>query len=121
MIYFFKTPSKSIIATEAAQQLDDDVLSRLKWLFGDAEVLSDDTLDGFFVGPRREMVTPWSTNAVEITQNMDLTGIERIEEFTVTHDKEPQCDVMLQRIYHTLDGDVAVPSPAEVLLHAEPI
>jgi phosphoribosylformylglycinamidine synthase len=27
------------------------------------------------------MITPWSTNAVEITQNMGIEGIIRIEEF----------------------------------------
>jgi phosphoribosylformylglycinamidine synthase len=36
----------------------------------------------FFVGPRAAMITPWSTNAVEITQNMGIKDIIRIEEFT---------------------------------------
>jgi phosphoribosylformylglycinamidine synthase len=45
-------------------------------------------LTDFFVGPRAAMVTPWSTNAVEITQNMAISGIIRIEEFHSTADEE---------------------------------
>ncbi|MBQ0068594.1 MAG: phosphoribosylformylglycinamidine synthase, partial [Bacteroidales bacterium] len=63
-------------------------------------------LAGTFVGPRREMITPWSTNAVEITQNMSMNGISRIEEFAVARGKNPEHDRMLQHVYHTLDKDV---------------
>ncbi len=52
------------------------------------------------------MITPWSTNAVEITQNMGLTGISRIEEFFVSKSEKPSYDKMLQRVYHGLDGKV---------------
>ena len=67
MILFFKTPQKSVIATEANHQLSEQEVKELCWLYGEAKLLKDDTLEGHFVGPRREMVTPWSTNAVEIT------------------------------------------------------
>ena len=40
------------------------------------------------MGPRREMITPWSTNAEEITQNMGISGILRIEEFTRVEDEK---------------------------------
>ncbi|MBR6981428.1 MAG: phosphoribosylformylglycinamidine synthase [Prevotella sp.] len=103
MIHFFKTPSKSIIAVEATQQLNQETLERLKWLFGDAEALSGENLEGFFVGPRREMVTPWSTNAVEITQNMNIAGIRRIEEYFPVENEEAAHDPMLQRMYKGLD------------------
>ena len=48
------------------------------------------------------MVTPWSTNAVEITQNMNLNGISRIEEYFPTTAEEEH-DPMLQRVYDGLD------------------
>ena len=78
MILFFKTPSESVIATEVDHQLDQQEINELCWLYGDAKLLEGSELPGFFVGPRREMITPWSTNAVEITQNMNLKGISRI-------------------------------------------
>ena len=81
MILFFRTPSKSVIATQVDHQLDSNEINELCWLFGDAVLEKADSLEGFFVGPRREMITPWSTNAVEITQNMNLHGISRIEEY----------------------------------------
>ena len=80
MIRFFKTPQTTVIATEIDHTLSEQEIKELNWLYGGATLLDDDQLDGFFVGPRREMVTPWSTNAVEITQNMGLQGISRIEE-----------------------------------------
>lgn len=82
MILFFRTQSKSVIATEVNHALSDAEINKLCWLYGDATYLrNEQTLQGYYVGPRREMITPWSTNAVEITQNMSLDGILRIEEY----------------------------------------
>ena len=75
MILFFRTPSKSVIAVESNHQLTPDESNKLCWLFGEAVMESEENLKGCFVGPRREMITPWSTNAVEITQNMGLEGM----------------------------------------------
>ena len=80
MIFFFSTPVRSIIATAADHRLDAEELKKLCWLYGEATPIEGDRVDGLFVGPRREMVTPWSTNAVEITKNMNLNGISRIAE-----------------------------------------
>ena len=75
MILFFKTQNEHVIATEINHQPSQQEIDELSWLYGDAALLPQQTLQGFYVGPRREMITPWSTNAVEITQNMNLSGI----------------------------------------------
>ncbi len=106
MILFFKTPQKSVIATEANHPLNEQEVKELSWLYGDAELLKDETLTGYYVGPRREMVTPWSTNAVEITQNMGLSGIQRIEEYFPVQSEEAEHDPMLQRMYNGLNQDI---------------
>ena len=105
MIYFFRTQSQSIIATEAGMLSSEDK-SKLSWLYGEATPLEAETLEGYFVGPRREMVTPWSTNAVEITQNMNMEGITRIEEYFPVANKDATYDPMLQRMYKGLDQDI---------------
>ena len=103
-IYFFKTPSESIIATSVDHELSADEKSKLCWLYGGATLIDAPSVEGTFIGPRREMVTPWSTNAVEITQNMAMTGIERIEEyFSSTLNS---FDPMLQRKYDGLDQNI---------------
>ena len=115
MIRFFQTPQKTVIATEVDHALSEQEIKELNWLYGEAELLNSEQLDGYFVGPRREMVTPWSTNAVEITQNMGLKGISRIEEYfpvdsgQLTADNqvpEDAYDPMLQRAYHGLNQDI---------------
>ena len=88
MITFFKKGARTIYAVEADHALSPHELAKMEWLLGGTQV-KDQTLRGTFIGPRKEMITPWSTNAVEITQNMDLPGIERIEEFTTTKEKDP--------------------------------
>ena len=103
MILFFKTPQETIIATEMDHQPSQEETSKLCWLFGGAECIDTQQLDGIYVGPRREMVTPWSTNAVEITENMNLNGITRIEEYFPVSSKEATHDPMLQRMYEKLD------------------
>ena len=106
MILFFRTPSKSVIATEVDHQLNNDEIKELCWLYGDATLVEDNSLSGYFVGPRREMITPWSTNAVEITQNMNLKGISRIEEYFPVSSKDADYDTMLQRMYEGIDQNV---------------
>ena len=106
MIFFFKTPKKSVIATQVDHQLTETEVQELCWLYSGATLLDAQTLDGFFVGPRREMVTPWSTNAVEITQNMGLSGILRIEEYWAVDSKDAEYDEMLQRMYNGLNQDI---------------
>ena len=106
MILFFKTPQKSVIATQTDHQLKENEIKELCWLYGEATLLSDEALTGYFIGPRREMVTPWSTNAVEITQNMGLQGIIRIEEFFPVETKDAEYDEMLQRMYDGIGQDI---------------
>ncbi len=81
-------------------------VSKLEWLFSGAKRVKEEALDGYFIGPRREMITPWSTNAVEITQNMGINGILRIEEFTCTDNEKAVFDPMLQAFYRGLDQGV---------------
>ena len=111
MIHFFKSPSNSIVAVESAKELSADDIKTLEWLFSNGKHIIDGNaaakkVEGIFIGPRREMITPWSTNAVEITQNMNLTGIKRIEEFFPVKSRESNCDKMLQRIYENLDQEI---------------
>ena len=106
MILFFKTPTESVIATEVDHQLSQEEVNELCWLYGDATLVEADHMDGYFVGPRREMITPWSTNAVEITQNMNLKGVSRIEEYFPVSSKDAEHDPMLQRMYEGLDQQV---------------
>ena len=94
MILFFRTPTKSVIATEVSQELPPEDIQKLSWLYGEATVENEENLTGCFIGPRREMITPWSTNAVEITQNMGLTGVLRIEEYFPVKDENAEYDPM---------------------------
>ncbi len=106
MIRFFQTPQKSVIATDIDHALSEQEIKELTWLYGEATLLDAEQLDGFFIGPRREMVTPWSTNAVEITQNMGLKGISRIEEYFPVANQDADHDPMLQRMYNGLKQDI---------------
>jgi len=96
MVVFFGGNSNQIIAVETNSSLHPDAISRLEWLFAGAKMLEQTTTEGYFIGPRREMITPWSTNAVEINQNMGIEGIIRIEEFFGVDGPEAEFDPMLQ-------------------------
>lgn len=119
MILFFRTPEQSVIAVEADRKPGNEELKELSWLFGNAVPVEAESLSGWFVGPRREMVTPWSTNAVEITQNMNLHGITRIEEYFPVESKDADHDPMLQRMYDGLDQRIFTvdikPAPIEFI------
>ena len=95
-----------MIATQVDHQLSSEEIHELSWLFGNATLENASTLEGWYVGPRREMITPWSTNAVEITQNMNLHGIARIEEYFPVSGEDAEHDPMLQRMYNGLNQDI---------------
>jgi phosphoribosylformylglycinamidine synthase len=105
MIQFFQTQAGSIIAVQALRVLSETEIEKMQWLLSEAKPLSDLTLSGFFVGPRREMITPWSTNAVEIAVNVGVDGLLRMEEFFPVSSENAEHDSMLQRIYKGINQE----------------
>lgn len=101
-IVFYQKDATVYAVYYAASENPLDV-SKLEWLFSGAKRVKEGALNGYFIGPRREMITPWSTNAVEITQNMGISGILRIEEFRCTDNEKAAFDPMLQAFYKGLD------------------
>ncbi|GAB6394366.1 MAG: phosphoribosylformylglycinamidine synthase [Bacteroidales bacterium] len=106
MIFFFKSCAQTVIAVESGRSFLSEDIKKLVWLFGGARLVAGKKIDGRYAGPRREMITPWSTNAVEITQNMGIAGISRIEEYFPVASPEAVHDPMLQRIYKVLDQEL---------------
>lgn len=106
MILFFRTPQKSLVAVETTISMSDESINKINWLLGEAVKLNDSEIEGTFVGPRREMITPWSTTAVEITQNMGISNIARIEEYFPADESTPEYDPMLQRVYKGLNQEI---------------
>ena len=106
MIHFFGEPSKKVFAVQTAKELSSEDTSKLIWLFGNQPKINAASLDAFFVGPRAAMITPWSTNATEITQNMGVSGIIRIEEFNAVEEKFTGFDPMISQKYSTLNQEV---------------
>jgi phosphoribosylformylglycinamidine synthase len=107
MILFFKGKS-NLLAVDSHKELSASDIDKLIWLFDEAVLIPGDSVTGIFIGPRKEMITPWSTNAVEITQNMGIEGIFRIEEFFQVDSEHPKYDPMLQVVYKGLDQRIFV-------------
>ncbi|MBS1486880.1 MAG: phosphoribosylformylglycinamidine synthase [Bacteroidetes bacterium] len=106
MIVFFRADANLLYAVSTNRTLETTDYEKLIWLFGGAKPISDKEVHGIFIGPRKEMVTPWSTNAVEITQTMGIAGISRLEEFFEVNDAQAPHDAMLQRVYKNLDQEI---------------
>ncbi|MFM9402788.1 phosphoribosylformylglycinamidine synthase [Myroides odoratimimus] len=105
MIHFFENPSRKFYTVQVENNLSNEDIQKLNWLFGNAKHINEKTINAKFVGPRATMVTPWSTNAVEITQNMGITGIIRIEEFVKAEDSDA-FDPMLLQEFDALHQDI---------------
>ncbi|MBR6043469.1 MAG: phosphoribosylformylglycinamidine synthase [Paludibacteraceae bacterium] len=106
MISFFQKENATVLAVGTTQALSAEDIEKLTWLFSGAKHTEAKELQGWYIGPRREMITPWSTNAVEITQNMGIKGILRIEEYFAAKGADSAHDKMLQRIYNGLNQDI---------------
>jgi len=101
MIHFFGNQNSKIYAVQTSKELSQEDIQKLNWLFGNQHKIKELSIDAFFIGPRAAMITPWSTNAVEITQNMGINDILRIEEFTASNEKE-DFDPMIFQKYEAL-------------------
>ena len=120
MIIFFRTTNQNVIAVQSNHEFSTEEIERLNWLFDGATLETEDKLKGFFVGPRSEMISPWSTNAVEITQNMGLIGIERMEEYFPVKDAKAEYDPMLQEMYEGLNQSIfTIHREPEPIFHVE--
>src|SRR5690606_28064462 len=106
MIHFFVNPSRTVYGVQTQNDLSAEDISRLNWLFGNAQKLDEQTLNDYYVGPRAAMVTPWSTNADEITQNMGTQGIIRIEEYHPVEENFTDFDQMISQKYAVLTQDM---------------
>ena len=105
MIHFFGNTNSTIFAVQTTKELSAQTISKLTWLFANAPKITTASIDAFFVGPRAAMITPWSTNAVEITQNMGISDILRIEEFTAVSKDFTDFDPMILEKFKGLDQE----------------
>ena len=106
MIHFFGNQSNTVFAVQSQNEISSEDCNKLNWLFGDAHKIEKSVLTDFFVGPRATMITPWSTNAVEITQNMGISGVIRIEEFEKVAADFTDFDPMLSQKYSELNQEI---------------
>lgn len=106
MIHFFGEVANKVFAVQTSQELSQEDTKKLVWLFGNQPQINAASLDAFFIGPRAAMITPWSTNATEITQNMGVSGVVRIEEFKSVSESFADFDPMISQKYAALTQDI---------------
>ena len=110
MIYFFRNKIDNIIAVQAIDGLSAEDISKFEWLFGEAVWVETTEITGWYVGPRREMITPWSDNVSDIAACINIPGIVRIEYFYPTTPPIEHAvrnyDPMLQALYENLNADI---------------
>ena len=108
MIHFFGNTNSTVFAVQTTKELSHEAIEKLTWLFGNQPKINAASLDAFFIGPRAAMISPWSTNAVEITQNMTIEGIIRIEEYKSTTENNTDFDPMLSQKFSELNQEIFV-------------
>jgi len=101
MILYFKDKFETIFAVDSSIELNEIDLKKLEWLFV-AKHINKSSINSNFIGPKKTMISPWSTNAVEISENMAISGILRIEKFTPKK-SDNDFDPMLSEEYPILD------------------
>ena len=105
MIEFFGNKKKKVYVVQSTSKLQTFDLDKLYWLFNNESKIEVSEIKGSFYGPRSSMVSPWSTNAVEITRIMGIEKILRIEEFFSFHSSKI-FDPMLFTKYAKLDQNI---------------
>ena len=106
MVFFFKDNQNLIFAVHSNSAPSQIDITKLEWLFNATYMNGVKKIEKTFLGPRKSMVTPWSTNAVEITQNMIISGIKRIELYTRFENNKDEYDPMLNELYDELNQNM---------------
>jgi len=106
MILFFGSPLQEVFAVQVDTKLNSIDIRKLEWLFGNQSLNEVDQIEHNYIGPRAAMITPWSTNATEITFNMGISGIIRIEKFRYSNKKEEDFDPMVSQLFETLNQNI---------------
>ncbi len=104
MISFFGNTKDAIYVIKSENKISSEDLKKFQWLFGQ-KINIQKIIKGPFIGPYPNMISPWSTNAVEITQNMGIIGISRIEKYKKILDEE-KYDPMLFNKYKVIDHNI---------------
>ena len=104
MILFFGNPKLKVFAVEISERLSIESIKKLSWVL-DSNIIEVEEITEKFIGPKSSMITPWSTNAVEITRNMGLKYINRIEVF-VSYLISTEYDRMIHEEYKTLNQNI---------------
>ena len=105
MVLFFKDNFNVVFAVESTNPPTESEIKKQEWLYK-AKKLNLTEIKSCYVGPKKTMVSPWSTNAVEITQNMGIEGIERIEKFRLKESLDNHYDPMIFEEYSNLNQDL---------------
>jgi phosphoribosylformylglycinamidine synthase len=122
MIHFFGNKDSKVFAVQTTKELTATTVSKLTWLFANQPKIEATSIDTFFVGPRAAMITPWSTNAVEITQNMGIKDIIRIEEFKTVSEGFLDFDPMISEKFESLhQASFTIDIQPEAILNIEDI
>ncbi len=106
MVLFFKDKNELIYAVDSVEGLDSKNISKLEWLFVATYLKDCKVVPKKYLGPKKTMISPWSTNAVEITQNMGVNSLKRIEVFELLKSNSKKFDPMLFEIYNQLDQEI---------------
>ena len=104
MILFFGNPKLKVFAVEISEILSTEDLKKLSWVL-DSSIIDSKQITEKFIGPKSSMITPWSTNAVEITRNMGVKNIDRIEVF-ICHEICENFDKMIHEKYKALNQSI---------------
>ena len=107
MILFFGDNTRNKIFTvQSNDKISKQEIDKLSWVFGDKPIILDTEINSTYLGPRAAMISPWSTNAVEITQNMGINSLIRIEEFNKIKSNFSDFDYMVYEKYETLNQEI---------------
>jgi phosphoribosylformylglycinamidine synthase len=104
MILFFGNPKLKVFAVEISEILSTEDLKKLSWVL-DSSIIDSKQITEKFIGPKSSMITPWSTNAVEITRNMGVKNIDRIEVF-ICYEISENFDKMIHEKYKALNQSI---------------
>ena len=106
MVSFFESSEKNIFAVQSNKPISELHCNKLQWLFGNSKKLKEKSIVNNFIGPRSSMISPWSTNAVEMCENMGIDGIARIEKYFYEENSNFSFDPMTNEKFKCLDQNI---------------
>lgn len=106
MVLFYKFFNNKHFAVNVTDDISQESIGKIDWLFGSGVRLSKSELDGIFVGPKPGTTEEWIVPFKNLAFEQNVIGLIDIAGFTKQDDREMTYNPIFNKLYQNIGQDI---------------